>query len=241
MDLLIDNFGFIMRGLGMTLLLSIVTLLCATLVAVVLGALAVSRLTPLRWTVRAIVEFCRDIPLIVNVFFVYFGAPLLGMDLSPFVAVTLSLATWGGANGAEIVRGGLEAVPRHQLVSAQALGLKGWEVFWFVRAPQAFKSVMPPYVGLLTQLVQATSLGALVGVSEFLRVGQIIVERTTITEGDSPAFVVYGGVLAVYFCLCSLLTWWGRRMERSLSLRQNPVANSTATSPATPAAPRAAF
>lgn len=236
MNLLSENLPFILQGLGMTLALSATTLFFSTVVAISLGALAVSRWKSVRWIVRSAVELFRDIPLIVNVFFVFFGAPLLGLDLSPFVAVTVSLTLWGGTNGAEIVRGGLEAVPRHQLVSAQALGLKGWEVFALVRAPQALKSIIPPYVGLLTLIVQSTALGALVGVSEFLRVGQIIVERTTMTDGYSPAFAVYGAILLVYFVMCSAISWLGRHLERKLRRDSHSEPGAPTVRPAQPEA-----
>ncbi|SNB79148.1 polar amino acid transport system permease protein [Pseudomonas sp. LAIL14HWK12:I4] len=78
------------------------------------------------------------------------------------------------------------------------------------------KAILPAYTGLLTILVQATSLGALVGVGEFLKVGQIIIERETVMTGVSPAFAVYGVVLLVYFVICSALTWLSRYLERRL-------------------------
>lgn len=228
MTLLINNLPFILQGLGMTLALAAVTLLFSTLIAFILGTLASTRFRWLRWTVRAYVELFRDIPLIVNIFFVFFGAPLFGLDLSPFAAVTVGLSLWGGANGAEIVRGGFSGVPQHQWLSAAALGLKGWEVFVFVVGPQALKGILPPFVGLLTLLVQATSLGALVGVSEFFKVGQIIVERTTMMEGWNPAFTVYAAVLLVYFVICSALTWFGRWLEQRLKRDQRrPVSVAT--------------
>jgi polar amino acid transport system permease protein len=111
-------------------------------------------------------------------------------------------------------------VPAHQWQSAAALGLKSWEVYLFVTGPQALRSILPPFVGLLTLLVQATSLGALVGVSEFFKVGQIIVERTTMMEGWNPAFTVYAAVLLIYFLICSALTWFGRWLERRLKRDQ---------------------
>lgn len=216
MQILLNNFVFISQGLGMTISLALVTLLFSTIIAFLLGTLAVTRFRWLRWVVRGYVEIFRDIPLIVNIFFIFFGAPLMGLELSPFAAVTVGLSLWGGANGAEIVRGGFESVPRHQWLSASALGLKSWEVFVFIVGPQALKAILPPFVGLLTLLVQATSLGALVGVSEFFKVGQIIVERTTVMEGWNPAFAVYSAVLFIYFLICSALTWFGRQLERRL-------------------------
>jgi polar amino acid transport system permease protein len=218
MQIILANQTFILQGLLMTLALAGVTLVFSTLLGVLLGVLAVTRFTLLRWMVRAYVELFRDIPLIVNIFFIFFGVPLVlkGVEMTPFVAVTVGLSLWGGANGAEIVRGGLQSVPRHQWRSAMALGLKTWEIFLFIVGPQAVKSILPPFTGLLTNLIQATSLGALVGVGEFLRVGQIIVERTTVLEGRSPAFKVYLAVLIVYFLLCSALTWLSRRLEKRL-------------------------
>jgi polar amino acid transport system permease protein len=216
MDILIRNLPFILDGIAMTLALALATLFFATIIAFVLGTLATLRFRWLRVLVKVYVELFRDIPLIVNIFFVFFVAPLFGLELSPFAAVTVGLSLWGSANGTEIVRAGFASVPTHQWQSAAALGLKNWEVYLFIAGPQALRSILPPFVGLLTLLVQATSLGALVGVSEFFKVGQIIVERTTMMEGWNPAFTVYGAVLLIYFVICSALTWFGRWLERRL-------------------------
>ncbi|BCB21174.1 amino acid ABC transporter permease [Bosea sp. ANAM02] len=220
MELLIRNLPFILQGLQMTLTLALATLFCSTIIAFTLGTLATLRFKWLRLVVKIYVELFRDIPLIVNIFLVFFVAPLFGLDLSPFVAATVGLSLWGSANGVEIVRGGFNAVPKHQWQSAAALGLKTWEIYAFVTLPQALKAILPPFVGLLTLLVQATSLGALVGVTEFFKVGQIIVERTTTMEGWNPAFIVYAAVLLVYFVICSCLTWFGRWLERRLKRDQ---------------------
>jgi polar amino acid transport system permease protein len=214
MDLLLQNWVFIAKGLGETFRLAGVSLLCSTVIAVVLGTVALLHVPYLGKVIRAAVELFRAVPLIVNIFFFYFVAPTLGMDLSPFASVTLGLSLWGGANGAEIVRGGLMSISAHQWQSARALGLTTGQVFRFIVWPQALKSILPPYAGLLTLLVQGTSLGALVGVSEFLRTSQIIVERTTVMDGVSPAFVVYSAVLLTYFVICSCISQLSRYLER---------------------------
>jgi polar amino acid transport system permease protein len=232
MDLFIDNAGFFLDGLLKTLALAGVTLLGSTVIGLFIGTLATSHVAPLRWVMRGYIELLRGIPLIVNIFFVFFGAPLLGLNLSPFAAVTLALSLWGGANASELVRGALHAVPVHQINSARALGLKSWEVLCFVSGPQAFRHVLPAYVGLLTLLLQSTTLGAIVGVSEFFRVGQLVVERTTMMEGYNPAPAVYALILLVYFLLCSVLTALGRRLERKLKHERPAVVPSTPSSPA---------
>ncbi len=110
-------------------------------------------------------------------------------------------------------------MPHHQRVSAVALGLKPWEIYWYVLAPQALLPMLPPFAGLFTLLVQATSLASLVGVTEFFQVGQIVIERTTITTGQSPAFFVYGGLLVTYYAICSVLTTGTRWLERHIADR----------------------
>ncbi len=212
----IENWGFISKGLVMTVQLALVILAFTTVISLLLGVLATLRNRALRWLIHGYVELFRSIPLIVNVFFIFFGAPMLGIDLTPFIAVTTGLTLWGSANGIEIVRGGLESVSRHQWKSAWALGLKPWEIYLHIIMPQSMKAILPAYTGLLTLLVQATSLGALVGVTEFLKTGQTIIERTTMLTGQSPAFAVYGTVLLTYFVICSALTWLSRYLEYRL-------------------------
>ncbi len=219
MQLLLDNLGLFLSGLGWTFRLAVATLLIATVISAIVGTLSVTRSRVVRLIAIVYVEVFRDIPLLVNTLFVYFGAPLLGIPLDPFSAATVSFSLWGGANGAEIVRGGFNAVPHHQRVSAVALGLKPWEIYWYVLAPQALLPMLPPFAGLFTLLVQATSLASLVGVTEFFQVGQIVIERTTITTGQSPAFFVYGGLLVTYYAICSVLTTGTRWLERHIADR----------------------
>ena len=219
MSILEANAGFMLTGLGRTLELALVALLCATVVSVIVGLMSVARSRLPRILALCYVEFWRDIPLLVNLLFVYFGAPLIGIPLNPFLAALVSISLWGGANGAEIVRGGISAIPDHQSASATALGLKRWEVFRFIILPQALMPILPPMTGLFTLLIQATSLASLVGVTEFFRISQIVVERTTMQEGESPAFLVYGFTLLVYFVVCSALTQLTKQLERRLALR----------------------
>jgi polar amino acid transport system permease protein len=223
MTLIADNLRFMLDGMAFTLRLALATLVCAAAVSLAVGLMSVARARILRMLALGYVEFWRDIPLLVNLLFVYFGAPLIGVALSPFAASLVSLSLWGGANGAEIVRGGIKSVPAHQMTSATALGLKRWEIYRFVILPQALLPILPPMTGLFSSLIQATSLASLVGVTEFFRIGQIVVERTTMQQGESPAFLVYGFVLAVYFLVCSCLSQLSRVLERRLAARGTRV------------------
>jgi polar amino acid transport system permease protein len=216
MNVILENWVAILKGLRMTLALAGAVLCCTTVISLVLGVLMTLPNRWMRLVIHGYVELFRSIPLIVNVFFVFFGAPLAGLDLVPFVAATVGLSLWGGANGTVIVSGGLQSVPQHQWKSAMALGLPSWHTYRYIVGPQSIRSILPAFTGLLTLLVQATSVGALVGVGEFLKVGQNIIERETIMQGQSPAFQVYSFVLLVYFVICSALTALSRYLERRL-------------------------
>ncbi len=232
MSLILDNWLLFARGLLATLQIGIVTLIASTIIGFVLGTLATTRRRSVRLVVRGYVELLRAVPLIVNIFFIFFGAPLLGLQMTPYMAAVVGLSLWGGANGAEIVRGGLMGVPRHQAQSARALGMTEVEIFVYILLPQAMRAIIPALAGLLTLLVQSTTLGALVGVPEFLQISRLIVERTTVMQGSDPAFAIYAFVLLVYFVLCSALTALSRRLERMLasgSARKTPTMTVEAT------------
>jgi len=221
MDLIQNNAPIFINGLLETFQLSVVILFFAIVLSLFFGVLSVTRYRIFKIISICYVELFRDIPLLVNVFFVYFGAPLIGIPLGPFAAATISLSLWGGANGAEIVRSGFNSVSNHQKASAKALGLKPWEIFWYVIGPQALIPIIPPFTGLFSLLIQATALSSMVGEMEFFRMAQIVVESTTINTGYSPAFIVYGFVLIVYFVICASLAALTKRLERWLSERQD--------------------
>ena len=237
MELILKNMPLFLQGLERTFVLATLTLLFSTVISAIVGVMSVTRFRILRAIALAYVEFFRGVPLIVNVLFVYFGAPLVGLALGPFQAAIVSFTLWGSANGAEIVRGGLNSIPKHQIASAMALGLKPWEILWFIVGPQALLPIIPPFTGLFTLLVQATSLGAIVGLTEFFRTGQIVVERVTIMTGENPAYLIYGFVLLTYMAICSVLTSLTRWLElhigqrRGRDVRRGPAPALPATRP----------
>ncbi|MBM6593160.1 amino acid ABC transporter permease [Microvirga pudoricolor] len=212
--LLLEFKSFLLDGLAHTLLLSLVMILGGTFFAILFaGGLSLKS----KWLSRPVymlVECLRDIPLMVTVLLVYFVLPNAGISLNPFWSSALSVSVWGGANGAHIIRAGLASVPSGQREAALAFGLRGWKGLLLVVIPQAMPVILPPYVSLVTGLVQASSLGAVIGVNELLRSAQILIEQTTISRGGSPAYLIYGTILIVYFVLCWAISVLGARLER---------------------------
>lgn len=212
--LLLEFRAFLIEGFINTLLLSMAMIVGGTLFAIVFAAGLSVRSTLVSRCVYMLIECLRDIPLMVTVLLVYFVLPNIGVSLNPFWSSALSVSIWGGANGAHIIRAGLGAVPKGQWESAQAFGLRGWKGLVLVIIPQAMPVILPPYVSLVTGLVQASSLGALIGVNELFRSGQVLIEQTTLSRGGSPAYLVYGAILLVYFLLCWTISLAGRRLEK---------------------------
>lgn len=217
MTLIIENLPLFLIGLRATLILAAITLVASTVIGVTLGVLATLPSRAIRILVALYVETLRDIPLIVTIFTIFFGAPYAGVPLEPMPAVAIGLSLWGGANGAEIVRGGIQSVPAGQAEAATALGLHRWQVYAKILLPQALRAILPAYTGLLALIVQSTSLGALVGVTEFLKAGGLVIERSTVMQGINPSFQIYGFVLLGYFAICSVLSFAARRLDRRLS------------------------
>jgi polar amino acid transport system permease protein len=225
MQTILINQQILVQGLSMTLALTLCVILVATAVATLLAAGMLSRPIWLQVPSRVLVEVMRDIPLFVTIMMVYFVAPAIGIGLDPFGATVVGLGAWGGANGAIIIRAGIMAVPKGQFDASAALGLRPLKAMRLVILPQALRPILPPYLGLATQLVQGTSIGALIGVRELLKTAQIVIERTTIMDGGLSPFTLYGAVLVVYFLICSALSFGSGRLEAGLGRHERLQSN----------------
>ena len=214
MNLLYEYRVFLFAGLIETLKMSLVVALGGTLCAILLTMAVLSKYRLVSRIGYGLMEVLRDLPLMVTVLLVYFMLPLTGLNLNPFWSCCAAISVWGGANGAQILRAGLTSVGKGQRETAAAFGFSPLKGLLLITLPQAMPVIIPPYVSLLTALVQATSLGAVVGAQELLRSGQVLIEQTTIMHGGSPAYLVYGAILVVYFSLCTLISLMGGRIEK---------------------------
>ena len=157
------------------------------------------------------VELFQGTPLLLQLFLVFFGLPLLGIEISPLMAAGVALTFYAAAFLAEIWRGCVDAVPRGQWEASAAVGLKFWHQMRYVILPQALVIALPPTVGFLVQLVKATALSSIVGFNDLTRAGTIVSNATF------QPFLVYGLVALIYFAICYPLTMYSRLMERKLA------------------------
>lgn len=190
-----------------TLLLTVAAFVCGGAAAL---AVLVARIDKRAWVAglaRGFIGLFQGTPLLLQLFVVFFGLPLLGVQIEPWLAAGLSLMAYAGAYLAEIWRGGVEALPRGQWEGAAALGLRRWATLRLVILPQALRLTLPPTVGFLVQLVKATAVTSIIGFSELMKTADALNNATF------EPFTVYGFVAIIYFVLCFPLTMVARRLE----------------------------
>ena len=164
----------------------------------------------MRWLVAAYVEFFRDTPLLIQMFFFFFGLPMLGITLSPFAAAALSIGLQHIAFFAEIYRGGLQAVSERHREAAKAIGLSSWKSLFLVVLPLAIVRVLPSLANQTVQIVKDTSVASTIAVAELTLRGRTLAEQTAAT---SVAFIA---VACYYLVINGAITITLRLLERRL-------------------------
>ena len=160
------------------------------------------------------VQLLQGTPLLLQLFLVFFGLPLVGIDISPMLAATVALSFYATAFLAEIWRGCVDAIPRGQWDASASLGMTFISQMAYVILPQSLKIAIPPTVGFLVQLLKSTALASIVGFEELLRAGQIISNATF------QPLLTFGLVAIIYFAMCYPLTLGSRILERRLSAQK---------------------
>jgi polar amino acid transport system permease protein len=181
-----------------------------TAAGVIVGLLRFTPWSRFADTVAWAVELVRAVPLLLLIFFIFFGLPALSVRISTFPAAVLALSLWMTVNTAEVVRGGIQSIPRGQFEAARSMGLGELQTMRHVIFPQAVRRMIPPFVGLCTILVKDTSLAAIIGVFELTRAAQETIERTF------RSFEIYLAAAALYFVVCFPLTRLAQRAEARL-------------------------
>ncbi|WP_030563049.1 amino acid ABC transporter permease [Streptomyces aureocirculatus] len=183
--------------------------------AVVLCVARLSEHRPVRWIAVAFIDLFRSIPLLITIFAFWVG--LVG-DMTPFWALVLGLTIYNGCVQAEVLRAGINAVPRGQKEAAYALGLRKTQVMATVLFPQAIRSMLPSIISQLVVTLKDTSLGFMILYPELLQSARLIANNTPV-NGVYPfvqTVTVFG---FIYISLCMLLsalaTWLERRGRRA--------------------------
>lgn len=202
----------LLRGFAVTLGIAAASIALGFLVAIPLGVI-LNRDNPLSRVLRLVVDFVRGTPVLIQLFFVYFGGPELGLTLSPVASAVLTLSVNACAYMAEVVRSGLMSVNRGQELAARALGLSRLQAFRLVIWPQAFRIAMPALMNSVVALVKDTALVSIISVAEVVREAQSIISVTF----DPIRY--YFIVAAMFFVVTFPLMRLALRLEQRMKAR----------------------
>lgn len=170
----------LLHGLGVSLEIAGIVLIVGSLVGFLVGLVLLYGGFVLRLAARFYVDTIRGIPVLVLIFAIYFGLPALGLRLSAFQAGVTALSIFASAHIAEIVRGGIDSIPRAQMDAAMAVGLTFWQRLRLVILPQAVRRMLPPWVNTTVEIVKGSALLSLLGIVDLLLAMQNVVGYTFI-------------------------------------------------------------
>lgn len=209
-------------GLAMTLFMATSALLLCFPFAI---CLALARLSSHRWLsapATAIVHTVRGLPLIMFVFWTYFFSPLLiGRAVGGVETLIIALVVYEAAYLSEIIRAGIEGLPKGQVEAAKSLGMTYWPTTLKVVLPQALHNMLPSMVSQFVSTIKETSLGYVISAHE-MTFAASQVNNVLLTQ----PFEVYGILALTYFTLCSALTWLARVIERRISAGRSDTATA---------------
>jgi len=206
-----DVWRNLLDGARITLTVTGLAVAWGSLVAVVFGVASLSPNRIVRIPVRIYVELLRGASAIVLLFWVYYALPLFGPSLSPMQAGVRALGLNLSAYGTELVRGGVQAVPRGQTEAAIAVNLTPWQRTTSIVLPQAAITIMPPYGNLLIEVLKASSLVSFIALSDIMFEASAM--RATRVAESIDIFVP---VLLLYFAISLCITGGIRLAERRL-------------------------
>lgn len=204
---LFQDWTVFAEGFGVTLLTSILALSLSILLGCVFGVLGTAEGKAAKSTSRVYVEFIQNTPLMIQVFILYHGLPHLGIVLPVFPLGVLAVGVYHGAYIAEVVRAGIESIPKGQKEAAVSQGFTFWEAMYYIILPQAKKVIYPPLTNQAVNLIKNTSILAVVAG------GDLLYHADSWSSNNlyyGPAYMITG---VLYFLLCFPLAKFARQLE----------------------------
>ena len=207
----------LLRGLGQTLWLFALTLIFSLPLGLVFTLGSISKIPPLRWLSRLYIWVLRGTPLMLQLFFIYYGLPFLGVAFDRTTSAVVTFVLNYAAYFAEIYRAGIQSIDRGQHEAAKTLGFTPWQTMRLIILPQTISRVIPPVCNETITLVKDTALVTAIGVGELLKAAEGAVNR----DMDITAYIL---VALIYLALTFVLTVIYERLEKRFSRHQKKEA-----------------
>ncbi len=212
-DNLLQYWRYFLDGALTTIWISWLGLLLGAVIGAGLALMRLSRSRILRGIGIVYVETFRSLPILVLLFFCYYGLALVfKVDLSPFVAATVALTLSASAMMTEVIRAGIESVPRGQWEASRAAGMTARQRWQYIILPQAIRVIVPPSVGVYIMVLKDSSLAAIIGYVELTKAGLLVRDAT----GENLQVLAIVAVL--YFIINYSISLVGTMLERKFHI-----------------------
>ncbi|WP_120497386.1 amino acid ABC transporter permease [Kiloniella sp. EL199] len=207
--IVIERWDELLHGVALTLALSIAGIVCSLVIGVIGVAMHRTRTPLLQAPVIAFVELIRNTPFLIQLFFLFFALPLLGVRLNPTITAIIALSINGGAYSIEIIRGGVESIPRGQIEAGAALGLSSTQIFRDIVLIPALRAIYPALSSQFILLTLTSSVCSSISASELTHFAQRIESETF--RSFEVYFTITGLYLLISWLIMTALSSIGRR------------------------------
>ncbi|MBM4263734.1 MAG: amino acid ABC transporter permease [Deltaproteobacteria bacterium] len=220
LQVITNNFAFLMQQgffgignfVGGTLRLAVPAMVLGFLLGILIGLARLSRLRWLRWSATVYVEFFRGVPLVMVIFWFWFIIPnLLGKSLPEYSVALTAFVIFEAAYLGEIIRAGIQSVPKGQVEAATATGLARAQMMRWVILPQALRNMLPALVTQFIVLLKDTSLASIIGYVDLTKAAQIVNNR------EIRPFELYLFIAVIYWLCSYAMSSYARHLEKNLA------------------------
>ena len=204
-------------GLGNTAKTALFGLVLALILGIIFGLMATSGNKVLKAVARVYVELVQNTPLLLQLCFLYYALAFSNHSLGITTTGIISLGIYTGAYMSEVIRAGIEAVPKGQFEAAHSQGFRYGEMMYYIILPQSIKMILPPMVNQVVNLIKNTSCLYIVGGADLISLTYSFVTGATTGGAYAPAYLVSG---LLFFIICFPLSTIARKWEESLKMRE---------------------
>ncbi|GIP29360.1 glutamine ABC transporter permease [Paenibacillus sp. J23TS9] len=208
-----NNLIYLLKGFLVTIEVSVYSIILAFIVGTLMGIIRYAKIPILSQVIALYVGLIRNVPLLLVFFFIFFALPEVGLKMSVFTASVTGLTIYASAMLCEIVRSGLNSIPKGQIEAARSSGLSYISTVRYIVLPQALKRMIPPIVSECTSILKGSSLAIVITLPEMMRSAQIIYNYDV--KFVIPILIM---VAILYFSVNFTLSFFARRLEKRLTL-----------------------
>jgi len=203
-----DNLMFLLQGFWITIKVASISIVLSFIFGGIFGVLRYAKIPVVSKISALIVEIIRNLPLLLIIFFVYFALPEVGLKFSIEWSAIIALTVFESAMLAEVIRSGLNSVPKGQIEAGRSSGLSYIQTLWHIVFPQGLRKMVPPIVSQFISLLKDTSLAVVISLPELMRNAQVIYAKS-----NNYIIPIYILIAVVYFIVNYILSIVARRLE----------------------------